>query len=132
VRARLAGWALLAALAAPAAAAAGPRLAVEPESFDFGEARQERTLTKEFRLVNIGDQELVIERLSTSCGCTVVESGATTLGPGGSTSLRVEMQTRKERGPVVRTVLVQTNDSERPRVRIELRATVVAPGPEGR
>ena len=44
---------------------------------------------------------------------------------GDSTRLRVSLQTRDDRGPVVRTVIVQTDDPETPRVTIELRATVV-------
>jgi hypothetical protein len=122
---RTLAWGLLAALLAPASALAGPSLAVEPAAFDFGEVRKHRTLSKEFRLVNIGDQALQLLRISTSCGCTVVETGAEVVAPGESTRLRVELQTRDDSGRVVRTVLVETNDPERPRVPIELRATVV-------
>jgi hypothetical protein len=121
------GWAvgLLLLSLLPRTAAGGPRLAVEPESFDFGEARAQRTLSKEFRLVNFGDAELEVVRISTSCGCTVVETGSRSIAAGESTRLRVELQTRDDRGLVVRSVLIETNDSERPRVTLELRATVV-------
>lgn len=119
-------WASAAvALFLATAAAAGPRLAVEPAAFDFGEVRQQRTLSKEFRLVNFGDAALEITRISTSCGCTVVETGERVVAPGESTRLRVEMQTRKDRGAVVRSVLIESDDAERPRVTIELRANVV-------
>lgn len=116
---------LLALSGAAAPALAGPGLAVEPQGFDFGEVRQRRTLSKEFRLVNFGDAELQLVRITTSCGCAVVESGARVVAPGESTRLRVELQTREDRGEVVRTVLLETNDTDRPRVLIELRATVV-------
>lgn len=122
--ARAALVALLAALLAPPAAA-GPRLAVDPEGFDFGEVRQQRTVSKEFRLVNFGDAALEILRISTSCGCTVVEAGERRVAAGESTRLRVELETREDRGPVVRTVLIETDDPDRPRVTLELRATVV-------
>ena len=48
----------------------GPRIRVEPESFDFGRVRPRSTLRKAFRLRNLGDRELVIERISKSCGCS--------------------------------------------------------------
>jgi hypothetical protein len=118
-------WLVPTLLGGPAQALAGPSLAVEPAAFDFGEVRQQRTLSKEFRLMNIGDAELQLVRITTSCGCTVVEPGAKVVAPGASTLLRVELQTRDDCGGVVRSVLVGTNDPERPRVVIELRATVV-------
>jgi len=125
VKARLAWGLLVLWLGAPASALSAPRLAVEPAGFDFGEARPQRTLSKEFRVVNIGDEELRLLRISTSCGCTVADPGERVVAPGESTLLRVELQTRNDRGSVVRTVLVETNDPDQPRTLIELRATVV-------
>ena len=49
---------------------AAPRIRVEPEAFDFGKALPGKTLRKEFTLRNFGDAELVIEGVTTTCGCT--------------------------------------------------------------
>ena len=51
---------------------------MEPPAFDFGEALPDKTLTKEFAIRNFGNQDLVIENVSTSCGCTAARplSGA--------------------------------------------------------
>jgi hypothetical protein len=125
VRGLLVGGLLACLLGTPALAVAAPGLAVEPSSFDFGEVRRQRTLSKEFRLVNLSDAELHLVRITTSCGCTVVETGARVVAPGESTLLRVELQTRDDSGRVLRTVLIESDDPERPRVLIELRATVV-------
>ena len=57
----------------PAAAARAPRIAVEPPAFDFGSALPEKRSQKEFTLRNLGDEDLVIENVSTTCGCTVAE-----------------------------------------------------------
>ena len=60
--------------AAPAPAAARGRRASpsSPSSFDFGNgAAREKTLHKEFTIRNLGDADLVIENVSTTCGCTV-------------------------------------------------------------
>jgi len=115
---------LFAAFASSSAWAA-PRIEVEPESFDFGEARQQSTLHKEFRLVNLGDSALEIVRVSTSCGCTATQLAETVIEPGASEVLRVSVNTRSDRGKIVRTVLVSSNDPERPRLKIALSATVV-------
>ena len=67
--------------------AAAPRIRVEPEAFDFGKALPGKTLRKEFTLRNFGDAELVIEGVTTTCGCTAAISAKTRLEAGGSTQL---------------------------------------------
>ncbi len=106
--------------------ARGPRIRVEPDSFDFGKVLPQRTLRKEFRIRNLGDQALVIGRISKSCGCTGAATGATTLRPGESTPLRVTVETRAASGTVEHKVLVRSNDPATPTLEILLRATVVA------
>jgi hypothetical protein len=105
--------------------ARGPRIRVEPESFDFGKVLPDRTLRKEFRLRNLGDEALVIERISKSCGCTAAATEVSTLAPGESTPLRVTVETRTASGTIEHEVLVQSNDSKTPTLKIRLRATVV-------
>jgi len=111
-------------LLAASPARTAPRAAVEPPGFDFGDVLQHSTLHKEFRLSNFGDATLVVERITTSCGCTVVEPGESSLPPGASTRLRVALRTGADRGRVVRTVLIETNDPELGRIAVELRANV--------
>jgi hypothetical protein len=120
--------------AAPAAAkdvnpgvpAKGPRIVVEPEAFDFGKALQQKTLTKEFNIRNLGTEELVIGKVSTTCGCTAAVPGEKTIKPGGSTPLHVELQTRTNTGKIERTVLVETNDPMKAVYEVKVQADVVA------
>lgn len=117
----------LAAVAPRGAAEEGPRLRVEPASFDFGRALPEKTLRKEFTLRNLGDRELVIEGVSTSCGCTAAIAGERRVAPGRSTPLTVTLETRLYRGRVERQVLVRSNDTKTPLLEIGVSATVEAP-----
>ena len=103
-----------------------PRIRVEPEGFDFGKALPNKTLRKEFTLSNFGDKELVIEGVSTTCGCTAAITTDSKLKPGGSTQLRVTLETRSYTGRIERQVLVRSNDPETPLVTVKLRATVEA------
>ena len=111
-----------AAKAAPAGPA--PRIAVEPESFDFGKAQQEKTLEKEFRVRNLGAADLVIQDVATTCGCTVAEGYAKVVKPGGSTPLRVKLQTRNTVGKLARSVLVKSNDPSGRPLEIKVEAQV--------
>jgi hypothetical protein len=105
---------------------AGPRIRVEPTTFDFGRVLPRRMLRKEFRLRNLGDETLVIERISRSCRCTEAVAEEHELLPGGSTPLRVELDTRDSSGSIEEQVLLSSNDPETPLLKILLRATVVA------
>jgi hypothetical protein len=116
------------ATAAPANAAV-PRIAVEPPMFDFGKAQQEKTLEKEFRIRNLGAADLVIEDVVTTCGCTVAEGYAKVVKPGGSTPLRVKLQTRNSAGKLARSVLVKSNDPSGRPVEIKVEALVERPQP---
>jgi hypothetical protein len=123
--AAIAAAALAVLAATPATAAAeGPRLRVEPPSFDFGRALPDRTLRKEFALKNLGDRDLVIEGVSTTCGCTAAVVGERTVRPGRSTTLVVTLETRNSHGRVERRVLVRSNDAKNPLVEIAVHVTV--------
>jgi hypothetical protein len=117
--------------AAPAfpadAVAAAPKIAVEPASFDFGEALPNKRLTKEFNVRNHGAAELVIESVSTTCGCTAALLDSQRLRPGASARLRVSLETRSYKGALQRSVLIRSNDASRSLLEIKVRATVRRP-----
>lgn len=106
------------------AAEPAPRVVVEPERFDFGAARQERTLSTQFTIRNHGDAELVLGPIASDCSCTAALLGSHRVAPGGSTALRVSLETRKSKGPVERKVVVATNDERRPRLELKVAADV--------
>jgi len=105
-------------------AAKGPRIVVEPASFDFGKAVQNKTLQKEFSIRNFGSEELVIETVVTTCGCTVAEGYAKSIKPGGSSPLRVKLRPNVPAGRFERAVLIKTNDPVNSRLEVRLIATV--------
>ena len=105
--------------------AVAPRIRVEPEGFDFGRTQRGKTLRKDFTLRNFGDAELVIEGVSTTCGCTAALAAESRVQPGGRTLLRVTFDTRTFSGKVERQVLVRSNDPKTPLVQVRVSATVV-------
>ena len=113
--------------ASPLAPASGPRIAVDPPSFDFGRTLPEKAVAREFTIRNFGDQDLVIENVTTSCGCTVAESlTKTVVKPGGSQPLRVTLTTPAHPGAITKSVMVRSNDPARPLLEIKLKTTVAA------
>jgi len=113
--------------ASPVAPASGPRITVDPPSFDFGRTLPEKAVAREFTIRNFGDQDLVIENVTTSCGCTVAESlTKTVVKPGGSQPLRVTLTTPAHPGAITKSVMVRSNDPARPLLEIKLKTTVAA------
>jgi hypothetical protein len=123
--------ALLATLAltggAAADAPAGARLAVDPSVFDFGKVLAEKQLQKDLTLRNFGDAELVIAKISTTCGCTVAGAYRKRVAPGASTTVRISFTTPAAAGPTEQTVTFETNDPVRPKLDVKVKATVIAP-----
>jgi hypothetical protein len=106
----------------------GPRIRVEPSTFDFGKAVQNRTLDKEFSLRNFGSEDLVIENVTTTCGCTAALMDANkVIKPGGTAPLRVSLQTRDYSGKMERRILVRSNDPTTSLLEIKVEVTVVSP-----
>ena len=121
-----AAFLLLAPVASAEEKTPAPRIRVEPESFDFGNALPDKTLRKEFTIRNFGDVALLIENVSTTCGCTAALPEVRRIEPGGSTPLRVTFETRRYSGKVERRVLVRSNDPKTPLVELRVSATVGA------
>lgn len=125
-----AGPSLLSDESKPEAPIDGARIAVDPPSFDFGRVLPQKSLTREFSIRSFGAQDLVIENVSTSCGCTVADNLAKkVIKPGGSQPLRVTLTTPANPGSITKSVMVRSNDPVRPLLEIKLKATVVAETP---
>jgi Protein of unknown function (DUF1573) len=108
--------------------AKGPRISVEPPSFDFGKAVQNKTLSKEFSIKNYGTEDLVIENVSTTCGCTAALLDSKVVKPGGTTPLRVTLETRTYSGKVERKILIRSNDAATNLLAVKVEAMVGAAG----
>jgi hypothetical protein len=111
--------------AEPAVPVAGPRIAVDPLGFDFGKALPNRTLKKEFVVRNIGTQDLVIDRITTSCGCAAALLDDKRVKPGKAATLRVELQTLASPGRVERKILVRSNDEAHDPLELKVQVSVV-------
>ena len=105
----------------------GPQMEIEPEEHDFGNVQQNQNLLHEFTITNTGSEDLVIRRISTSCGCTAALVSEDVVPPGGTVSLEVKLETRKYKGVVQRSISVASNDKRRVRT-VRVKAFVEAKG----
>jgi hypothetical protein len=121
-----------------------PEISVSPPNYDFGSITQ-REVSTTVQVRNDGDSDLVIEGISTSCGCTsaVLRVGgrssptfgmhdnpsgwSETLLPNQAALLDItyDATLHPDNGPVLRIVYIKSNDPARPEVEVELTANVV-------
>ncbi|GJQ61522.1 MAG: hypothetical protein SCALA702_05750 [Melioribacteraceae bacterium] len=103
----------------------GPKLSVPNDDFDFGDVNEGEKVKHDFTLLNSGDDVLVIERVTASCGCTAAKPAVDSLKPGESTSLEVVFNTSRRSGLQKKYVYIKTNDKEQENYRISFSANIL-------
>lgn len=105
----------------------GPRIQIEPTTFDFGEVGSDQVSEHRFTVKNIGNEVLGITRVSTSCGCTSAEVDKEKLAPGEEAELLVTYDSglmKHEKGKIERFVYIRSNDPLSPQTEVAIYAWV--------
>jgi len=103
---------------------AAPKIAVDQAVYDFGEVIAGIAVTHTFVLTNAGDAPLVITKVRTSCGCTTTALSKTTLEPGESVELTATFDTTHYSGKVGKSITVESNDPDTPKLVLLITGTV--------
>jgi hypothetical protein len=107
-------------------ATARPRIMVSNPAVDFGPIAERETIRLEVR--NMGRAPLRVLALTTSCGCTKAQIGASVIAAGGAEGLSITFDPvahGPQTGPARHTVYIRTNDAHAPESEIEVRAVVL-------
>lgn len=104
---------------------AAPVLRVEGAKFDFGEVFQGEKVPHVFILANDGDEDLKIDRVRSSCGCTAVLVSEKNIPPGGVGEIKANFDSSRFRGDVTKTIYVYNNDPQRPTKQLHIKGTVL-------
>ncbi len=103
----------------------GPKAVVPQHEFNFGSVPQGQKVEHEFLLRNTGDQDLVIQRIAPSCGCTAAAMSASAVKPGASEKIKVAFNTAGFYGNKTKSVHVLTNSRETPEIVLKMTGVVV-------
>ena len=105
-----------------------PDVIVKPTNRDLGYVGSTDVVNLYYSVVNEGSEDLVVDSLVTSCGCTTAELSNNIIPPGHRADLKVRFDVgfhKTERGEqVVRIVWLKTNDPATPIAIARLSATV--------
>lgn len=120
-----------AASAAPAQAAkapagktvAAPKIEISQETKDMGTVPKGQVIETDFLIHNTGGSDLVITDARPSCGCTV-SSFDKVIKPGADGKVHTSVDTKSFSGPISKSVLVVSNDPDRPQMNLFVKAIV--------
>jgi len=109
--------------AAPGKAVAAPKIDVTQETRDMGTIAKGQVIEADFVIKNTGGSDLVISDARPSCGCTV-SSFDKVIKPGAEGKVHTSVDTKSFSGPISKSVLVVSNDPDRPQLNLFVKAMV--------
>jgi hypothetical protein len=96
--------------------AQAPRTEVDNMTFDFGTITDQKVVEHEFKLTNTGQSDLLIRKVSASCGCTAVQPAKVKIPPGETTVIKAVFNPAGREGDQKKAITVITNDPRRSRI----------------
>ena len=108
-----------------------PQISVAESNLEFGDVVNGDVVVRKISVQNKGQGDLIIEAVSTSCGCTQAAIEPMTILPGSNGTLTVEFDSGAHgpelTGELIRQVFIATNDPEQPETVLELAANILPP-----
>jgi hypothetical protein len=109
------------------ARARAPKIEFQEKVFDFGTMKQRSTVEHEFIFTNTGQSDLLIRKVSSSCGCTAVSPKEKTIKPGESSSIKAIFSSGTRVGRQNKSITIITNAPDSPTVILRVSGNVAAP-----
>ena len=109
--------------AAPGKAVAAPKIEIAQETKEMGTVPKGQVIETDFVIKNSGGSDLVITDARPSCGCTV-SSFDKLIKPGSEGKVHASVDTKSFSGPISKSILVVSNDPDRPQMNLFVKALV--------
>ncbi len=102
-----------------------PKIVVENDVYDCGDINPNSTQKGQFHFSNQGQGVLEIEKIQSTCGCTVPELKKKTYLPGESGTINVTYRPGQRSGQVSKHLYILSNDKQNSRAPLTIKANVV-------
>jgi len=103
-----------------------PRIQLRCKIVDFGQVEQDQTITKIFLFKNVGNEDLEVRQMRSSCNCAsgelVVKDKV--VPPRETGQIIITFQSKKIIGRLVKSYYFHTNDPKNEKVEIKVKANV--------
>ncbi len=109
-----------------------PKVEIEgPLTYEFGEMTTQKTKTRSWKVKNIGEGDLEIWLLGSTCTCTIpklrTQGSREVVKPGDSTDIELEWKSRESVGEFGKGATIGTNDPDRPEFMLKVHGMVNQP-----
>jgi hypothetical protein len=95
--------------------------------YNFGSMEQKASVEHDFTFTNTGKSDLIIHKVRSSCGCTVVSPKENVIKPGQSSTIKAIFSSGTRVGVQNKSITVITNDPEHPTTVLRMTGKVNAP-----
>jgi hypothetical protein len=103
-----------------------PEIEFEEDFHDFGKIIQGEIVTYAFKFKNTGKSDLLISRVSTSCGCTASEYPREPIKPGEEGNIKITFNSRGRIGVQRKTATILSN-AQPNRTTLTIKALIFVP-----
>jgi hypothetical protein len=101
-----------------------PKIQLEKTVHNFGKMGPGKSKTCNFVFKNVGDGELVIKKIQSTCGCTVPQLKKKKYAPGESGTIKVTFRVPTNEGPTTKHLYILSNAPKKPRYQFSVKAAV--------
>lgn len=82
---------------------------LDSASFDFGTIQEGAIVEHTFKFRNDGQYPLILNNITSSCGCTTPEWPKEPIEPKATSNIKVRFDSKNKSGPQVKTITVYAN-----------------------
>lgn len=104
-----------------------PKIEFKKQEHNFGKVIQGEIVTYNFKFTNTGNSDLIIAKVSTSCGCTASDYPTDPVKPGETKSIEAKFDSKGRMGFQNKRITVLTNATPSKK-NLYIKADVIKPG----
>ena len=101
----------------------GARIEFESLEINYGKLLKGDNGVRIFKFTNIGSEPLIINKVYSSCGCTIPKKPSSPIGPGQDDEIQVKYDTNRV-GPIRKTITVLSNAINSPTISLKILGNV--------
>jgi hypothetical protein len=87
----------------------GPALEIKEDYFDFGDIKQGAVVEHVFQFTNTGDSTLLLQKVYSTCGCTIPSYPKEGIAPGQSGQITVKFNSEGKMGLNNKIITILSN-----------------------
>lgn len=100
------------------------RIEFVEDFWDFGSIPAGSIVKHDYAFKNIGSDTLEITRVKPTCGCTTAPLSSNKIAPGEAAEISASLDTKKLKGVVRKSILIDSNDPINPYLKISFKARI--------